>query len=136
MLRVEMVITVNAEVNEDSMLRRSTAAATAALLMLALPAAAVAAAPDEEPLYKFVKDASGAYGYGTDPVETFPGSGEQVAIPTALEPENRRFSSAWVGTIGNLNFGKPADAADFDAKYATVLDDFASWNMNAVIFQV
>src|SRR5690606_32315988 len=50
--------------------------------------------------------------------------------------ENRRFSSAWVATIANLNFGKPADAADFDARYTAVLDDFESWNMNAVIFQV
>ncbi|MFS0853983.1 glycoside hydrolase family 10 protein [Microbacterium sp. 179-I 3D4 NHS] len=117
------------------MTRRNLAAATAALLLLAAPTAA-AAAPDEEALTTFVKDASGAYGYSTTPVYTYPGSGEQVTVPTALAPENRRFSSAWVGTIGNLNFGRPADAADFDAKYATVLDDFASWNMNAVIFQV
>lgn len=117
------------------MKRRIAATAAAALLLLALPTTA-GAAPDEEPLSRYVKDASGAYGYGTDPVYTYPGSGEQVTIPTTLTPENRRFSSAWVGTIGNLNFGKPADAADFDARYATVLDDFASWNMNAVIFQV
>ncbi|WP_336642406.1 family 10 glycosylhydrolase [Microbacterium sp. MMO-113] len=117
------------------MKRRIAATAAAALLLLALPTTA-GAAPDEEPLTRYVKDTSGAYGYGTEPVYTYPGSGEQVAIPTTLTPENRRFSSAWVGTIGNLNFGKPADAADFDARYATVLDDFASWNMNAVIFQV
>ncbi|CAI7655190.1 unnamed protein product [Penicillium discolor] len=121
--------------NEDSMKRRIAATAAAALLLLALPTTA-GAAPDEEPLTRYVKDASGTSGYGTEPVYTYPGSGEQVAIPTTLTPENRRFSSAWVGTIGNLNFGKPADAADFDARYATVLDDFASWNMNAVIFQV
>ncbi|WP_067195573.1 glycoside hydrolase family 10 protein [Microbacterium sp. XT11] len=57
-------------------------------------------------------------------------------MPTTLTHESRRFSSAWVGTIGNLNFGKPADAADFDANYSAVLDDFEAWNMNAVIFQV
>src|SRR6478752_3837016 len=110
MLVVEKIIAVNTDVNEDSMSRRTLAAATAAALLLGIPTAAAAAAPDEEPLYKFVKDAAGAYGYGTDPVYTYPGSGEQVSIPTSLAAENRRFSSAWVGTIGNLNFGKPADA--------------------------
>ncbi|MCK2034899.1 family 10 glycosylhydrolase [Microbacterium sp. SSW1-49] len=119
------------------MMRRTAAvaAATTALLLIALPSAA-GAAPAAEPLTKYVKDAAGGYGYSTQPVYTYPGSGEQVSIPTSLVEENRRFSSAWVGTIGNLNFGKPSNAADFDAKYSAVLDDFASWNMNAVIFQV
>ncbi|MEN0024228.1 MAG: family 10 glycosylhydrolase, partial [Microbacterium sp.] len=118
------------------MKRRPIAIAAAAVLALTAPAAAAGAAVDDEALTAYVKNADGTYGYSATPVETYPGSGEQVTIPTSLEPENRRFSSAWVGTIGNLNFGKPTDAADFDAKYAAVLDDFTAWNMNAVIFQV
>lgn len=119
------------------MLRRSIAVVAAAVMTLGV-ASGAAAAPtaEEDPLFKYVKDEAGSYGYSTEPVQTYPGSGEQVSIPTELVPENRRFSSAWVGTIGNLNFGKPAGPADFDAKYATVLDDFEAWNMNAVIFQV
>lgn len=118
------------------MLRRTVAAVSAALLLVAPTAAAGAAVPEEEPLHRYVKNADGSYSYSSEPVFTYPGSGEQVTVPTELEPVNRRFSSAWVGTIGNLNFGRPADAADFDARYDTVLDDFESWNMNAVIFQV
>lgn len=118
------------------MKRRPLVAATAALLMVGAPAAMAAAAPDTELLYSYVKNADGTYGYGDKPVYTYPGSGAQIAVPTALAPENRRFSSAWVATIGNLNFGKPTSAADFDAKYDAVLDDFEAWNMNAVIFQV
>ncbi|GAA1540948.1 uncharacterized lipoprotein YddW (UPF0748 family) [Microbacterium ginsengiterrae] len=117
-------------------MRRTTAAATAALLLLGIPTAAAGTTDDEQLLYKYVKDASGAYGYGSDPVETYPGSGTQVSIPTTSAEETRRFSSAWVATIDNLNFGRPADAADFDSRFTRVLDDFESWNMNAVIFQV
>ena len=118
------------------MLRRPAAATTAALLLLGIPTAAAAADDDEAVLYTYVQDAAGDYGYSDTPVETYPGSGTQVSIPTESSAENRRFSSAWVATIANLNFGKPADAADFDARYTAVLDDFESWNMNAVIFQV
>lgn len=118
------------------MLRRSTAAATVAALMLVGVPAAAGATTDEEALYKYVKDAAGQYGYRDVPVETYPGSGSQVMIPTEQTAENRRFSSGWVATIANLNFGRPADAADFDARFTRVLDDFETWNMNAVIFQV
>ena len=68
-------------------------------------------------LHTYTQNASGEYGYSDTPVETYPGSGTQVSIPTEDSAENRRFSSAWVATIANLNFGKPADAADFDARF-------------------
>ncbi len=118
------------------MKRRPLVAATAAVLLLGAPATTAAATVDEKPLFAYVKNADGTYGYGTTPVYTYPGSGTQVSVPTTLTHDARRFSSAWVATIGNLNFARPADAADFDAKYGTVLDDFEAWNMNAVIFQV
>ncbi|WP_243229346.1 glycoside hydrolase family 10 protein [Microbacterium sp. CIAB417] len=119
------------------MKRRPLAAAAAALLMIAAPTAAAATADaTEDPLYKYVKNADGTFGYGTTPVETYPGSGTQVSIPSDLVEQPRRFSSAWVATIGNLNFGKPTGEADFAAKYDAVLDDFEMWNMNSVIFQV
>ncbi|MBO9625019.1 MAG: family 10 glycosylhydrolase [Microbacterium sp.] len=120
------------------MKRRPLVATAAALLLLGAPAATAAAAEtvDEDALFTYVKNADGSYGYSTTPVYTYPGSGTQVTIPAELSHDARRFSSAWVATIGNLNFARPADAADFDARYDAVLDEFESWNMNAVIFQV
>ncbi|MGM1018696.1 MAG: glycoside hydrolase family 10 protein [Actinomycetota bacterium] len=118
-------------------MRKTTAALASALLIAALPAAAVAAPSDEEePLYTWVKNDDGSYGYSTTPVQTYPASGEQVTIPTELAPENRSFASTWVATISNLNFGQPSSEADFVDRFDTVLDDFEEWNLNALIFQV
>ncbi|MBC1944531.1 family 10 glycosylhydrolase [Listeria booriae] len=88
-------------------------------------------------LTKFIKNADGTYGYNAStPVYYYNGSTEQVQIPTTYTQPKEQFKSSWVATIANLNFGKVGTEADFRVQYQTVLNDFESWNMNAVIFQV
>ncbi|MBC2159422.1 family 10 glycosylhydrolase [Listeria booriae] len=98
---------------------------------------AVKAEGETAGLTKFIKNADGTYGYNANtPVYYYNGSTEQVQIPTTYTQSKEQFKSSWVATIANLNFGKVGTEADFRAQYQTVLNDFESWNMNAVIFQV
>ncbi|AQY50453.1 LPXTG-motif cell wall anchor domain-containing protein [Listeria weihenstephanensis FSL R9-0317] len=98
---------------------------------------AVQAEQTTEGLYKFVKKGDGTFGYDTNtPVFYSNGSSEQVMIPTTYTQEKEQFKSSWVATISNLNFAKAGSEEAFRAQYDTVLNDFETWNMNAVIFQI
>ncbi|EUJ22764.1 LPXTG-motif cell wall anchor domain-containing protein [Listeria grandensis FSL F6-0971] len=114
-------------------------AAMLCILVLSLSAFAIVGQAEEatEGLNKFIKKADGTYGYEANtPVYYYNGSTEQVQIPASYTQPKEQFKSSWVATIANLNFAKVASEAAFKAQYKTVLDDFESWNMNAVIFQV
>ncbi|KMT61538.1 family 10 glycosylhydrolase [Paenilisteria newyorkensis] len=109
------------------------------ILILSVSVFSVAVQADEttEGLTKFIKKADGTYGYDANtPVFYYNGSSEQVQIPTTYTQDKEQFKSSWVATIANLNFAKVASESAFRAQYKTVLDDFETWNMNAVIFQV
>lgn len=108
------------------------------LLLAALaPVTNLRAESNEEPLYKFVKDANGNYGYDENtPVHMYPGSNEQVMIPSSYEAPKRQFRTSWVATIDNLHIAKATSETDFQRKYSAILDRFTDWNMNAMIFQV
>ncbi|WZU01160.1 family 10 glycosylhydrolase [Erysipelothrix sp. D19-032] len=72
----------------------------------------------------------------TDPVMYYNGSTEQIEIPVAYNQEQTQFKSSWIGTIFNLHFPQISDETAFKEMYESRLDDFESWNMNAMIFQV
>jgi len=47
-----------------------------------------------------------------------------------------QFRSVWVSTISNLDFNRSSSENTFRNNYNNVLNTFANWNANAVIFQV
>lgn len=119
------------------MKRHLVAAALLSSVIFALGAPTTHADDGEIGLTKYVLRADGTYGYDEAvPVQMYSGSAEQVTIPTTYTESKNQFRSSWVATIANLNFAAPDDEADFVAQYDAVLDNFDSWNMNAVIFQV
>lgn len=94
-------------------------------------------ASTSEPLFKYKKLADETMGYDkTDPVMYYNGSTEQIEIPVAYNQEQTQFKSSWIGTIFNLHFPQISDETAFKEMYESRLDDFESWNMNAMIFQV
>lgn len=110
--------------------------ATAASAQSADPTAAWPAGTDPL-LRKFIKRPDGSYGY--DPSQTvpyYPGSSEMIRIPGDVVQRTRQFRSTWVATTGNSHFAAVDSEQAFTAQYDAVLDTFAEWNMNAVIFQV
>ncbi len=112
------------------------AIASLTLGSLALTSAGAYSAPSTAPLFKYVKTSDG-YAYdSTKPVMLYPNSSEQVQIPASYEQQNRQLKSSWVATVANIGFGKVSGAADFQTRYTQVLDDFESWNMNTMLFQV
>lgn len=108
------------------------------LLLAALtPVSSLRAESSEEPLYKFVRDSDGNYGYDEDTaVEMYQDSGDQVMIPASYIAPKRQFRTSWVATISNLHMAQPDSEEDFQEKYLEILDRFTDWNMNAMIFQV
>ena len=116
---------------------KPVSAALTGALVLSMAGTAIAAPANgesggESPLYKW-----DGTGYTDVPVPYSPhGDPEQVMIPNEFKDVKQDFRTAWVATIFNLHFGQTSGQADFIEKYQGVLDDFADYNMNAVIFQV
>ncbi|GIT78404.1 hypothetical protein LLS1_00730 [Leifsonia sp. LS1] len=102
----------------------------------AIGGASAGAAADTTPLTKWVRTADG-YGYDpAQPVMLYPGSDQQVRIPTEYAQPERQFRSSWVATVSNLNIARPTSEADFHTQYTRILDRFSEARLNAMIFQV
>lgn len=88
-------------------------------------------------LYRYIKNADGSYSYNEEfPVFTYDGSAEKVQIPTSFQPKKFDFRSSWVATVSNLNMPAVGSENQFQEEYLKILDEFESWKMNAMIFQV
>ena len=75
--------------------------------------------------------------YTTTPVPFSPhGDPAQVVVPRRFQERKEGFRSAWVATVFNLNFAPTNGPERFVEQYRAVLDTFASYNMNAVLFQI
>ena len=110
----------------------------AGALALSLTGTVAVAAPEGEdraadsPLYTW----NGSK-YTTVPVPYSPhGDPAQVRIPNTFKDVKQEFRSAWVATIFNLHFKQTASQKQFIQEYQGVLNSFAAYNMNAVLFQV
>ncbi|MHA7846553.1 glycoside hydrolase family 10 protein [Serratia sp. D1N4] len=89
------------------------------------------------PLYKYVKNSDGTYGYDISlPVDLYKGANQLISIPDSYIPPKQAFRSAWVATIGNLNMPMVNSEQAFKKTYLGILDRFTALNMNAMIFQI
>ena len=89
------------------------------------------------PLYKYVKNADGTYGYDVNiPVDLYKGANQLISIPDNYIAPKHAFRSAWVATIGNLNMPFVNSEQAFKQTYLGILDRFSALNMNAMIFQI
>lgn len=89
------------------------------------------------PLYKYVKNADGTYGYDESiPVPLYKNANQFITIPDNYIAPKHAFRSAWVATISNLNMPSVANEEAFKQTYLGILDRFSALNMNAMIFQV
>lgn len=117
--------------------RLAVVAAAAAIALLSTAPAAAAGTSGTTGLNNYVKNADGSYGYdATKPVYLYPGSTQQVQIPTTYTAPKAQMRSSWVATIGGLNISLPTNEADFQQQYTNILSQFKKDNMNAMIFQV
>ncbi|MHC5228892.1 family 10 glycosylhydrolase [Enterococcus sp. LJL99] len=92
---------------------------------------------ENQPLYKYTKNAEGTLGYDTkSPVPFYENATEFVTLPSTYSQPKHQFKSTWVATIANLNMPQPTSEADFKASYLERLQTLSDWNMNAMIFQV
>lgn len=92
---------------------------------------------ENQPLYKYTKNAEGTLGYDTKlPVPIYENAKEFVTIPSEYNQPKHQFKSTWVATIANLNIPQPKNEADFKASYLERLQTLSDWNMNAMIFQI
>lgn len=92
---------------------------------------------ENQPLYKYTKNAEGILGYdSTLPVPFYNNATDFVTIPSTYSQQKHQFKSTWVATIDNLNIPKPTNESDFKASYLERLQVLSDWNMNAMIFQV
>ncbi|WP_156293589.1 family 10 glycosylhydrolase [Serratia oryzae] len=89
------------------------------------------------PLYKYVKNSDGVYGYDSNlPVDLYKGANQFISIPDNYIAPKHAFRSAWVATIGNLNMPFVNSEQAFKQTYLNILDRFSALNMNAMIFQI
>ncbi|KEY59888.1 family 10 glycosylhydrolase [Serratia sp. DD3] len=89
------------------------------------------------PLYKYVKNSDGTYGYDTNiPVDLYKGANQFISIPDNYIAPKHAFRSAWVATISNLNIPIVNSEDTFKTTYLSILDRFSALNMNAMIFQI
>lgn len=115
--------------------RKAYAAMLVGALTLSTAGVAVGAPTDpveEAPLYMW-----DGTGYTDQPVPYSPhGDPNQVMVPVSYQDVKEDFRSSWVATIFNLHFPKTNSEEEFIAEYQDVLDNFASYDMNAMLFQV
>ncbi|WP_024910977.1 glycoside hydrolase family 10 protein [Chania multitudinisentens] len=89
------------------------------------------------PLYKYVKNSDGGYGYDVNsPVELYKGANQFITIPDSYIAPKQAFRSTWVATINNLNMPFVNSEQAFKQTYLNILDRFSALNMNAMIFQI
>ncbi|GBU11301.1 hypothetical protein AwErysi_09170 [Erysipelotrichaceae bacterium] len=107
------------------------------LMLVTILSVSTLANSNSRPLYRFVKNDDGMYGYDNSiPINYHSNSTEQIMIPIDYTQKKEQFKATWVATISNLNIEKPQSEADFQEKYTERLDTMKTWNMNAMIFQV
>ena len=113
---------------------------TPAKIPAGTPAEFPAESPAEIPvhaLFKYVKFDDGTYGYDFDMPLKYNSTGEEpLVVPADFAPKKHEFRAAWVSTIFSINFPLTASPAEYQREYNKILDVFAEWNMNALIFQV
>jgi len=88
-------------------------------------------------LYQYVKIDEGKYGYDFNiPVRYTRFSNESVTVPGEIKPQKYQFRAIWLATVFSMNLPKTDSQAEYKKEYNKILDTYAEWNMNAIIFQV
>lgn len=62
--------------------------------------------------------------------------GGNILVPTTYKTKPREFRGTWVATVEHIDFGKHTTADSFKKEYLEVVNNLASLNFNAMMFQV